>query len=86
MDYAETETSLKSHESTKVALVKELNTLQIELREISREKQKLHDMLTELKANLEEKVSYVTKLEKDLKEQKRYLKEKARILEEVFSV
>lgn len=56
----------------------------MEYREVSREKQKLHEIVNETKINLEERVNQVAKLDKELKDQKRSLKEKTRTLEEVF--
>ena len=83
LDYAETETSLKSHESAKVSLGKELNTLQLEYREISREKQRLTDILKETKNQLEEKSNRLSKLDSEFKDYKQSLKEKIRIIKEV---
>ena len=55
----------------------------MEYREVSREKQRLHEIVNETKINLEERVNQVAKLDKELKDQKRLLKEKTRTFEEV---
>ncbi len=83
VDYAETETSLKSHASTRTILEKELNLLQVQHREVTREKQRLHDILEETKRSLQQKNERISHLDKDLIENKQMLKEKVRKCEEV---
>ena len=55
----------------------------MEYRELSKEKQKLSEVLSETKKSLEERINQVTKLDKEVKEQKEYLKKNKRFLEEV---
>ncbi|XP_065059922.1 putative leucine-rich repeat-containing protein DDB_G0290503 [Rhopilema esculentum] len=85
LEYAETETSLKSHESSKAMLAKELNSLQVTYRDISREKQRLQDILEETKRSLQQKSDRMISLDKELKEHKHQLKEKTRYIQEVVS-
>ncbi len=83
MNYAETETSLQSHASTKTILEKELNLLQIQHREVSREKQRLHEIVEETKRSLQQKNERIASIDKELTDSKQYLKEKTRRLSEV---
>ena len=83
MEYVEKETSLISHESTKAVLGKELSTLQMEFRDISREKQKLSDILNVTKISLEEKIDRLEKLDKEINEYKKQLKERTSRIKEV---
>eukprot|EP00794_Sanderia_malayensis_P010049 gene10049-11078_t len=85
VDFAETETSLKSNASTRSILEKELNLLQVQHRDVTREKQRLHDILEETKRSLQQKNEKLLLLDKELIDNKHHLKENIRKLDETES-
>ena len=76
---------MKEQSSTRTVVEKELSFLQIQHRELTREKQKLNDVLDETERNLQQKNERLSTSEKDLAETKQQLKEKMRDCDEVKS-
>ena len=60
-----------------------MNLLQVQHREVTREKQRLHDILEETKRTLEKKNERILTIDTELTESKQLLKERSRKLQEV---